>query len=252
MNERVSTLPEMVDLWQETVGWQPTHQQIAQFQQFYDLIIDSNRQMNLTRITEPVDFWEKHLWDSLRGIFPAETSVSKLLLPSLPLNAIDIGTGAGFPGVPIAIAHPEWAVTLLDSTSKKVNFLQTALKEMGIHTANTLVDRVEQVGRSPQHRETYDIALIRAVASATVCAEYALPLLKPNGLAVLYRGQWSEDETSGLESAVKQLGGEVVAIEEFVTPLTHGLRHCVYLQKISSTPQEFPRAIGIPVQKPLG
>ncbi|WNZ48770.1 16S rRNA (guanine(527)-N(7))-methyltransferase RsmG [Leptolyngbya boryana CZ1] len=239
----VATLPEFADLWQSTLNWCPSEQERSQFQAFYELILQGNQQQNLTRITEPSDFWEKHLWDSLRGVFPKVTQSR--------LSAIDIGTGAGFPGIPMAIARPGWNVTLLDSTRKKINFLQDATRSLGLTNVRLLSDRVEQIGQSAGHREAYQLATIRAVAAAPVCAEYALPLLKVGGLAVLYRGQWTEEEAIALDQAVQQLGGAVEECDRFETPLTQGVRHCLYIRKTEPTPREFPRAIGIPTQTPL-
>ncbi|BAU15599.1 glucose inhibited division protein B [Leptolyngbya sp. NIES-3755] len=236
-------LPEMTDLWKSTTDWCPDEKARSQFQQFYELVITGNQQQNLTRITEPVDFWEKHLWDSLRGVFPKVTEAN--------LSAIDIGTGAGFPGIPMAIARPDWKITLLDSTRKKVNFLQDSTKALGLTNVRSIVDRVEQVGQSSGHRESYNLATIRAVAAASVCAEYALPLLKTGGIAVLYRGQWTDEEAIALDRTVEKLGGVVEDCDRFETPLTHGVRHCLYLRKTAATPAEFPRAIGIPTQDPL-
>nr|WP_290224403.1 16S rRNA (guanine(527)-N(7))-methyltransferase RsmG [Trichocoleus desertorum] len=255
-------LPEMAAVWQETLHWQPTSHQQQQLQQLYNLILDGNRQLNLTRITEPTEFWEKHLWDSLRGLAPfledegggmkdEEEPNSSLLLPPSSFHVIDIGTGGGFPGIPAAIARPDWQVTLLDSTQKKVTFLQTLATTLGLENITTLVDRAEQVGQLPEHRKAYDLALIRAVGSASVCAEYALPLLKLEGQAVLYRGQWTVEETEALRPAVAQLGGAIAAIEECSTPISHSMRHCLYLRKVAQTPSEFPRAIGVPAKQPL-
>ncbi len=237
-------LPEMAEIWQQTLNWQPTLQQQAQFQKLYELILEGNHQLNLTRITDPQEFWEKHLWDSLRGIVPL---LSRNLSPAL----IDIGTGAGFPGVPVTITVPNCTITLLDSTRKKITFLNNILAELALTNAKTLVGRAEEIGQHPQHRLAYDIALIRAVGAASVCAEYTLPLLKQGGLAIIYRGNWTEDETTALQNAVKQLGGVLESIEQFTTPLSHSIRHCVYLRKVATTPVQFPRAIGIPTQKPL-
>ena len=123
----MSVLPQMNELWQKTLNWQPDESQQQQFQRLYELIVEGNRSLNLTRITEPIEFWEKHLWDSLRGIvrlLPANNSAGEN--PKLPAESvqkvIDIGTGAGFPGLPIAIALPQLSVTLLDSTRKKLFF----------------------------------------------------------------------------------------------------------------------------------
>lgn len=243
----VASLPQMAEIWQQTLNWQPTTQQQEQFQQLYQLILEGNRQLNLTRITEPQDFWEKHLWDSLRGI-----TLQKQFIPSLAsASVIDIGTGAGIPGIPVGIVVPSCKITLMDSTRKKINFIDKVLTELTLNNAKTLVARAEEIGQNPQHRQTYDIALIRAVGTASVCAEYALPLVKKGGLAVIYRGNWTEEETTALQNAVNQLGGVIESIEEFTTPISDSIRHCIYLRKIGTTPANFPRAVGVPTQKPL-
>ena len=241
-------LPEMAEIWQQTLNWEPTTQQQAQFQRLYELILEGNRQLNLTRITDPQEFWEKHLWDSLRGIAPQGQ-----FLPSLQegVFVIDIGTGAGFPGIPVIITAPNCQITLMDSTQKKITFIEKILTELPLTNAKTLVGRTEEIGQQPQHRQAYDIALIRAVGTASVCAEYALPLLKQSGLAVIYRGNWTEEETKVLQNAVNQLGGVIELIEKFTTPLSDSIRHCLYVRKVANTPANFPRAVGVPSQKPL-
>ncbi len=249
-------LPEMSAAWQETLNWQPTAPQQAQLQHLYELIVAGNRQLNLTRITEPTEFWEKHLWDSLRGIAPFLKAESLSLrspteAESSPFKVIDVGTGGGFPGIPVAIARPDWQITLADSTQKKIAFLDTLVQALGLEQINTLASRAEEMGQRRQHREAYDLALVRAVGPASVCAEYVLPLLKLEGQAVLYRGQWSAEETDALRPAVAQLGGAIVAVEAFTTPVSQSVRHCLYLQKVAPTPAEFPRAVGIPGKQPL-
>lgn len=241
-------LPEMAEVWQQTLNWQPTDQQKAQFQQLYELIIFGNRQLNLTRITEPQEFWEKHLWDSLRGIAP-----NQQLLPILQEGAsvIDIGTGAGFPGIAIAIIAPNSQITLLDSTRKKITFINQVVTTLALTNVKTLIGRAEEIGHEPQHRRTYDLALIRAVGTPSVCAEYALPLVKQGGLAVIYRGNWTKEEEISVQNAANQLGGVIESIEQFTTPLTNSIRHCLYLRKIVNTPFQFPRAVGVPTQNPL-
>lgn len=244
----MSDLPQMADIWEQTLNWTPTPQQQMQFQRLYELILEGNNQFNLTRITDPQEFWEKHLWDSLRGIFP-----QKQLIPSLQAGAsvIDIGTGAGFPGIPAKITVSNCTVTLLDSTKKKIAFLEKILTALELTNVKTLTVRAEEIGQQPKSRENYDIALVRAVATASVCAEYALPLLKRGGLAVIYRGNWTQEETTALENAVQQLGGVIEFIEKFTTPLSNSIRHCLYLRKVATTPAKFPRAVGVPSQKPL-
>ncbi len=314
----VPSLPLLGDRWQATLGWQPTATQQQQFQQLYEQILLGNRSLNLTRITDPNEFWEKHLWDSLSGIqryleprltssagggsaedaSVKEPSVEETLAktvspsdgsssdpnlkgaadsdaaldvggslntletkeptsvavptPSEYLRVIDIGTGAGFPGIPIAIARPDMQVTLLDATRKKIAFLDNLCEHLQLPNASGFAERVETAGRDVAHRARYDLATLRAIAPAVVCAEYALPLLKLGGTAILYRGQWSDEEQTLLIQVVGQLGGAIAQVEAFTTPLTESVRHCIYLQKLVNTPKQFPRSAGIPSQKPLG
>jgi 16S rRNA (guanine527-N7)-methyltransferase len=241
------SLPLHSDLLKLTLQWQPTDHQQSQFQTLYNEILSGNQRLNLTRITEPDEFWEKHLWDSLRGIFPGEN----LEREADGIAAIDIGTGGGFPGLPVAIAQPQWNLTLVDSTRKKIQFIQQAAQSLDLKNVRCLVDRAEALGQDPKHRERYNLALIRAVATATVCAEYVIPLLKVGGSAVLYRGQWSDYEQDELQVALDALGGELLHCDRFTTPLTDGQRTCLILRKTSTTPSVYPRAIGIPTQKPI-
>ena len=220
-------LPEMAEVWQQTLGWQPDEEHKRMFQCLYEEILLGNSQLNLTRITTPVEFWEKHLWDSLQGVAPILQSGTS------GQSCIDIGTGAGFPGVPVAIALPNSSVTLLDSTRKKINFLETLIAKLDIKNATTLNGRAEAIAQQSQHRHNYDVALLRAVAPATVCAEYALPLLKTGGLAILYRGHWTDEETEALKPVVEKLGGAIESIEGYTTPLSNSVRHCVYLRSCS-------------------
>lgn len=243
-------LPINGEIWQATLQWQPSDEQQALFNRLYQGVLAGNRQVNLTRITEPDGFWEKHLWDSLSGLAPWYEPQKPEWLPTVK-RVIDIGTGAGFPGVPVAIARPQWQVTLLDSTRKKMAFLETLCEQLGLTNTNCLVERAETVGRDPNHRAQYDLAMVRAVGPASTCAEYALPLLKKSGFAVIFRGQWTDEEESLFMGALDTLGGELVAICPWETPLTQGIRHCLYIKKNTKTDKEFPRQVGIPAKHPL-
>ncbi|EDX86653.1 methyltransferase GidB [Synechococcus sp. PCC 7335] len=265
-------LPSYLDIWQSTLNWRPTSKQQQLFQDLYIQILEGNRQLNLTRITEPQAFWEKHLWDSLSGLAPwlsdiaeaskadteAKTEVGAETIPyfanddSAPLRMIDIGTGGGFPGIPAAIALTSLAIdlTLVDATRKKILFLQTLCQQLGLNTT-CIADRAEALGRDPEHRETYDLALIRAVGSAATCAEYVMPFLKVGGQAVIYRGQWTSAETDGLIPVIELLGGELTDLQRWKTPLTQSDRHCLFVHKKQTISTDFPRAVGVPSKSPL-
>ena len=238
--------PEILSQLYTTLSWSPQPLQQEQFTQLYSEILRGNRQFNLTRITDEEAFWEKHIWDSLSGLSPWLSGEI-----TQPQRGIDIGTGGGFPGIVAAIVLPQTQITLLDSTRKKITFLQEVIQTLKLYTVKTIVDRVETLGHDRQHRSQYDLALIRAVGTPAVCAEYALPLLKLGGTAVLYRGQWTGEEEKHLSQVAQQLGGELKAVQAWTTPLTGGIRHCVYLHKVGPTPNSYPRAIGVPSQTPL-
>ena len=240
-----NTLPQMDEVWLQTLNWQPSETQNQLFQQVYQEVLEGNRLQNLTRITTPEDFWEKHLWDSLSGIVGLQDILTH------KLQIIDIGTGAGFPGIPLAIAFPHWQITLLDSTRKKISFVNDTIAELQLKNATGITARAESLGRITGDRASYDLALVRAVSKPSVCAEYSLPFVKKGGLAVLYRGHWSDEDTAGLESAATQLGSKIELIHRWETPLSKGIRHCIYLRKHSATPKKFPRAVGIPDKQPL-
>lgn len=255
-----SQLPILSEVWRQTLGWQPATEQL--YQNLFQQLLQANQHLNLTRITNPQDFWEKHLWDSLVGIAPwlpcktdapwlQEMSSGLFADNSIPLKVIDIGTGGGFPGLPVAIAQPTWQLTLLDSTQKKLTSLAHVIAELGLANVVTCCDRAESLGQHPVYRESFDLALIRAVGPPSVCAEYALPLLAMQGYAVLYRGQWTVEDQQRLEAALPQLGGEIVTVLPMHMPLSQGVRTWIYLRKVQPTDPKFPRRVGLPARRPL-
>ncbi|MEM9508142.1 MAG: 16S rRNA (guanine(527)-N(7))-methyltransferase RsmG, partial [Cyanobacteria bacterium P01_E01_bin.35] len=156
-------LPQMNKVWSQILNWQPNNTQEQLFQQVYQEVLEGNRQQNLTRITSPEDFWEKHLWDSLSGIVGLEEEILHQ-----KLEIIDVGTGAGFPGIPLAIAFPHWQLTLLDSTRKKITFVNELIAKLQLDNATGIVARAEALGRVPGDRASYDLALVRAVSKPSV------------------------------------------------------------------------------------
>lgn len=232
--------------WHETLGWCPDEQQLHRFIQLYECVLAGNQKQNLTRILGIDEFWEKHLWDSLRGI----RALVSLSDPPSGWEVIDIGTGAGFPGLPLAIVCASWSVTLLDSTRRRIQFVQDTLTTLGLPHVQAEVERAEHWAQ--HHRDRYDLAVSRALAAAPVCAEYSLPLLKLGGAAILYRGQWTSEEDKALTRAVDRLGGTLEAVDAFTTPLTGGVRHSLVIRKTQPTLTCFPRDVGIPQRRPLG
>jgi len=241
-------LPVLQEIWQSSLNWTASQKTIAQFERLYQMVIEKNQQMNLTKITQPVEFWEKHLWDSLSGVL--NQNLTHFM--DQKIKAIDIGTGAGFPGVPLSIVLPNWQITLLDSTRKKVNFLAQVKEQLNLPNIQPLNARAETIAKDRQHRDNYDLALIRAVSQASVCAEYTLPLLKKDGIAVLYRGLWSNQDTEKLSSMLPALGGSLESVHSFITPISQSIRHCIYIRKTSTTSNwQYPRPVGISAQRPL-
>jgi 16S rRNA (guanine527-N7)-methyltransferase len=225
-------LPTAIELWQSTVQWQPSPAMQTQFQQLYELVLAGNQRMNLTRITEPMDFWEKHLWDSMRGLLSPVLQAWLADHNPAKITVADLGTGGGFPGLPGAIAFPEWHWLLMDSTRKKIQFVSETIAELGLSNAKTECDRAEQFVRRAGPKPNFQLVTLRAVGAAHLCAHYALPMLAPRGVAVLYRGHWSAEEEATLDAPLEEWGAKILEIDAFKTPVSGGDRHCVYLQKI--------------------
>ena len=231
--------------WLGELGWQPDEVALQRFETLYEAVILGNTLLNLTRLTSPQEFWEKHLWDSLRGL---RSLGSWEELAAQHYTAVDIGSGAGFPGLPTATALGQWSVTLLDSTQRKVAFIQQAIARMGLTNATGLASRVELL---PEDRR-FDVAMLRAIGPSEVCTEYSLPLLKVGGRAVLYRGRWTLEEEAKVAEVAEILGGEITEVDAFHTPISQSVRHCVVLLKTAPTPPGFPRPPGMATRQPLG
>ncbi|BAQ62002.1 rRNA small subunit 7-methylguanosine (m7G) methyltransferase GidB [Geminocystis sp. NIES-3708] len=241
MNEN-SLLPIYQELWQTTTNWTPSIEQLNLFQELYNEILIINRHLNLTRITTSEEFWEKNLWDSLAPILEHNLKDKKV---------IDIGTGGGFPGLPIAIIFPEAKLTLMDSVAKKIKFINEFSHKLNLKNIETLVNRAEIIGQDQNYRKQYDFALIRAVAEISVCLEYSLPLLKLGGIAILYRGNLTQEEKEITEKIAHKLGGKIVKITNKNTPIQDHIRHCIYIEKVKLTPKKYPREVGKPTKLPL-
>ena len=239
-------LPIFEKIWEQKLNWKPTKEQLDQWEKLYQEIILINDKVNLTRIVQPEEFWEKHLWDSVTGIIGLQ-----FFQYSKKIKVIDIGTGGGFPGLPINIIFPTWNFTFLDSRRKKIEVVNFLLKTLGLKDSWALTGRAENIAHNSDFREKYDVALIRAVGKSSTCIEYILPFLTIGGRGVLYRGNWDIQEELSLKVILKKLGGKLISVKELKTPLTDSIRNFVYIQKIQPTSKNFPRDIGIPKRNPL-
>ena len=211
------------------------------FIRYYEMLIEKNKVMNLTAITEPEDVLIKHFADS---VSPGPLS-GKL---------IDVGTGAGFPGLPLKIAFPDLQVTLIDSLKKRVNFLNEVISELGLKGISAFQGRAEDLARDPAHREAYDIVVSRAVAHMSILAEYCLPYAKRGGCFIAYKSReyLKGDEKAESEKAIELLGGRTEDIRRISLPDCDADRCLVFIKKISGTAKIYPRKAGTPSRMPLG
>ncbi|MBQ3145940.1 MAG: 16S rRNA (guanine(527)-N(7))-methyltransferase RsmG [Clostridia bacterium] len=215
--------------------------QLEQFFKYMNILIEWNKVMNLTGITEPKEVIIKHFIDSL-------TVLNKIDKQS---KIIDVGTGAGFPGIPIKIAFPETEVVLLDSLNKRINFLNEVIEKLQLKNIKTIHGRAEDYGKDKIHREKYDIAIARAVAPLNVLLEYLMPFVRINGKCICMKGSNLEEEIENSNNSVKVLGGKVINKEEFFIPNTDIKRSIIEIEKIKNTSNTYPRKAGIPTKKPL-
>lgn len=217
--------------------------QLDQFDKFYDLLVEWNKVMNLTGITEYQDVVEKHFLDSL--------SIVKIIDMNQIEYAIDIGTGAGFPGIPLKIAFPDINIVLLDSLNKRIKFLDHIIEELKLDGIRTIHGRAEDYAREAGYREKFDLCVSRAVANLTSLSEYCLPYVRVGGRFVSYKSGDIEQEISESERAIKILGGKVYQVEKFNLPGTEIQRSFVMIKKMKNTQNKYPRKAGTPTKEPL-
>lgn len=227
----------------KTIGVELNQKQIEQFDLYFELLSEWNKKFNLTAITDKKDIRIKHFLDSLTVVPHIPKDVKKI---------IDIGAGAGFPGVPIKIARPDLSLTLTDSVGKKVTFLTELASNLELTETKTFNCRAEDLGKDKRYRESYDMATARAVAYLPTLCEYVLPLVKVGGIFIAQKSLHDEKHTeiSDAMNAIGLLGGEIEEVIKIDLPFT-GERHLIVIKKVSPTPKVFPRANGAPKQDPL-
>ena len=221
-----------------------TAQQMEQFNRYFELLIEWNGKMNLTAITEPHEVAVKHMIDSLSAWDEQE-------LPD-GASLIDVGTGAGFPGLPLKIYRPELRLTLLDSLNKRVNFLQEVTDELGLCGVECIHARAEEAARSRLYREKFDAAVSRAVARLPILAEYCLPFVRRGGVFIALKGMQYKEEMQEARQAVKLLGGGELQSRPVRLPGLDDVRAVIWIPKIRQTPSVYPRKAGTPEKNPLG
>lgn len=224
-------------------GFNLTERQNEQFVTYFDMLIDWNQKINLTAIEEPTEVAYKHFVDS---------ACLMRVVPDLKHKSmIDIGTGAGFPGVPLNIMEPELHVTLFDSLNKRIVFLQELCEALELKNIRAVHGRAEEFGIKPDYRQQFDIATARAVARMPVLLEICLPFVKKDGIFIALKGPELENEIKESSNALKELGGKVVDVQQFTLADGAYTRNLAVIEKVKDTPKKYPRKAGTPQKKPL-
>ncbi len=218
-------------------------EQIDQFDKYYEILVEWNKVMNLTGITEYQEVVEKHFLDSL--------SIVKVMDMDQAERVIDIGTGAGFPGIPLKIAFPKLDIVLLDSLNKRIRFLDHVIEELGLEGIRTIHGRAEDFARDGKYRERFDLCVSRAVANLSSLSEYCLPYVKVGGRFVSYKSGDIGEEVNDASKAIALLGGKKERIEKFQLPDTDIQRSFVVIRKTKNTQKRYPRKAGMPTKEPL-
>ncbi|MFR8813698.1 MAG: 16S rRNA (guanine(527)-N(7))-methyltransferase RsmG [Lachnospiraceae bacterium] len=220
-----------------------SEKQMEQFLQYYELLVEKNKVMNLTAITEFDDVVEKHFLDSV--------SLTKQLDLHQPLKVLDLGTGAGFPGIPLKIVFPELEITLMDSLNKRVLFLQDVISSLQLENIEAVHGRAEEAAKNKKYRESFDLCVSRAVANISTLSEYCLPFVKVGGSFISYKSSTIEDELKDGKKGIAILGGKVKDVYKFTLPDSELQRSFVIIEKEKKTPKAYPRKAGTPSKEPL-
>lgn len=217
--------------------------QVEQFMKYYQLLVEWNSFMNLTAITDFDEVCKKHFVDSV--------SLVKAMDLSKEMSVIDIGTGAGFPGIPLKIVFPNLKITLLDSLNKRIKFLDAVIEVLALANINTLHGRAEDFAKPGKLRETYDLCVSRAVANLSTLSEYCLPYVKVGGFFISYKSEKIEEESEAAKKAISILGGKVKEQVAFYLPDSDIYRNLYVIEKVKETNKKYPRKAGLPSKEPL-
>lgn len=226
--------------------------QLAQFELYYRQLVEWNDKFNLTAITGYEEVQIKHFLDSLVALPLISAQLGESMPPQRPLHLLDVGTGAGFPAIPLKIVAPRLKMTVMDGTGKKIIFLQEVIAKLGLQEIETVQGRAEEMGNHPTYRGHFDLVTARAVAALNTLVEYLLPFVRRGGLAVIYKGAGAPQELSEARKAIELLGGETLRLAPVTVPLLDEQRYVLLIKKQHATPDRFPRGQGLPRKKPLG
>ncbi len=241
MNKNYDTSQFEKDI--QEMGIALSEKQIEQFLRYYEMLVEWNEVMNLTAITEYEDVMKKHFVDSISLIKGYDISQNA--------TVIDVGTGAGFPGLALKIAYPNLQVTLLDSLNKRIQFLNAVIEELQLTGVETVHGRAEDYAKPAKLRESFDLCVSRAVANLSTLSEYCLPFVKVGGQFISYKSEKITEEMASAENAIRLLGGKVKNQVEFQLPDSDIYRNLFIIEKIKETPKKFPRKAGLPSKEPL-
>jgi 16S rRNA (guanine527-N7)-methyltransferase len=225
------------------LGFELTQKQVQAFQVYSATLLEWNKKVNLTAITDPEQIETKHFLDSI--------STVPILREFAVKDVIDIGTGAGFPGIPIKILLPEVNVTLVESIGKKVDFCREVIARLDLHGIQALLGRAEELGQDPDYRERFDVGIARAVAQLDTLAEYLLPLVRLGGKMLAQKGHTGPEEVQKAEHAIRVLGGRVNKLVPVTLPGICEDRYIIIIDKVSATTQKYPRRVGIPGKRSI-
>lgn len=232
---------EKIKEYMNKINIEISDKQIEKFFDYMNLLLEWNEKINLTAITEPEDIILKHFVDC--------ATILKYIKDEDKI--IDIGTGAGFPGMPLKILNEKLDITLMDSLNKRINFLNEIINKLDLKNIVAIHARAEELARNKEYREKFDIAISRAVANLSTLSEYMLPFVKKDGMVISMKGSNIEEEVKNAKKAIKILGGEIEKIDNFNLANTNNIRNIITIKKVVKTPKEFPRKAGKPSKEPI-
>ncbi len=237
----IDSFKEKMSFYGEKINIKFNDKQLKQFYEYMNLLLEWNEKINLTAIVEPEEIILKHFIDSL--------TINKYIGENKTLA--DVGTGAGFPGIPLKIYRPDLSITLVDSLNKRINFLNEVISKLKLDKIYTVHSRIEDFGKNKKYRENYDYVTARAVANLAVLSEYLIPITKVNGQCICMKGSEIEEEITNSKNAIKILGGKINKIDKFELPNSDISRNVIIINKLNTTPSKYPRKAGMPVKEPL-